>query len=133
MAVVWPPAGVLPIGVDPSWPRALYPFATPEDVSTERPLLALTGLGVQYEDLVFTVRNHDPTNLVVFYVDHAQSGVATNASRDIISVNPGHEADLVFRDILSLFWSLSAAGDPDSGFPTCSVSWTLVGRRRAYP
>lgn len=130
--MAWPPEGPLPPGVDPTWPRVLRPFVAPQNVSTETPLMALTSFGRNYKDLVFTIRNLDPVNKIVVYIDRAQSGVSTNSARDIATVGPLHEGDLVFRDLLSLFWALSAAGDPDGGFPTCSVSWTLVGRRRDY-
>lgn len=129
----WPPAPAgLPTAVDPSWPRLLYPFGTPEAVSTERPLLALAEFGRQYRDMVFTVRNHDAANRIVFYVDHSQSGVVVSPTRDVMGVAPLHEESLPIRDGLQLFYSLSACGDPDGGFPSCMVSWSIVGRRREY-
>lgn len=129
----WPREGPLPAAVDPSWPRALYVFSTPEAVSTERPLLGLTEFGRHYGALKFTVRNHDAANPVRVYVDHSDSGVVVSPTRDIISIAPLHEESLIVPDVMSLLFSLSAAGDPDNGFPSCLVSWSIVGRRRDYP
>lgn len=123
----WPPATLR--NVDGRWPKSVYPFAAPENVSTERPLLTLTGLGLVYEDLNFTLRNLS-VNIVAFYLDRSESGVVANVGRDTIYVAPGGEGKFVVRNEMSLYYGISAAGDPGSGFPTSSISWTIVGKSR---
>lgn len=112
-----------------SLPRVLYPFAAPQPVSTETPLLAYTQLGRDQADLVFTLRNHGAAQ-AAFYVDRSESGVAADADRQTVYVPAGAERRLELRDVLSLNWAMSAAGDPDGGFPSVNVSWQLLGRRR---
>lgn len=111
-------------------PRVIYPFASPTTVSTESPLLALTELGELYADLVFTLRNHHATNTAQFYVEQSESGVVTDEDRKTMTVGPLKERRYEFREILSLWWGLTASGAVDSGYPSVSVSWQLVGRRR---
>lgn len=112
-----------------SLPRVLNAFAAPQAVSTETPLLAYTELGRDYADLVFTLRNHGVVQ-AAFYVDRSESGVAADADRQTVYVPAGAERRLECRDLLSLWWALAAAGDPDGGFPSVNVSWQLLARRR---
>lgn len=125
----WPPASSKTLDI--RWPRSIYPFAAPENVSTERPLLALTQLGLAYEDLTFTIRNHDGIHLVYFYLDKSESGLVANVSREIITVAAGGEGKFEVHNAMSLFYGISAAGDPDSGSPVTSVSWAVAGRPRS--
>lgn len=111
-------------------PRVLTPFAAPQAVSTETPLMALTELGSTYGDLVFVVRNQSAGNQAAFYIDRSESGVVVDADRQTVYVPALSERRLELRDVLSLYWALSAAGDPDGGFPSVNVSWQLLARRR---
>lgn len=110
-------------------PRCLFPFAPPTAVSTPAPLLTLAPLGAEHEDLVFTLRNHGASQCV-FIVDRSESGVAIDADPQTVYVPAGGERRLELRDVLSLYWSLTASGDPDGGYPSVSVSWQLLVRRR---
>lgn len=111
-------------------PRVIVAFSTPTTVSTETPLLALTQLGDVYHDLVFTVRNHHATNTAQFYVEQSESGVVNDEERESATVGPLKERRYEFRNILSLYWGLTASGSADDGYPSVDVSWQLTGRRR---
>jgi hypothetical protein len=117
-------------GLSYAYPRPLYPFAPPQTVSTETPLLTLVELGLKHIDVTVTLRNHDAVNQAAFYVDRSESGAVVDADRQTVYVPPLKERRLEFRDVLSLFWALSAAGDPDTGNPSVQVSWQIVTRRR---
>jgi hypothetical protein len=114
----------------PVRPRLIYPFAAPVSVSTESVLLTLTALGPDYTRLTFTLRNHDLTNRAAFYVDQSESGLASDEERETVYIGPGKERRITFDQVLSLYWGCSAAGDPDTGFPSVQVSWQVVGVRR---
>jgi hypothetical protein len=114
----------------PVRPTIVYPFASPTTVSTETPLLPLTELGAVYERLTFTLRNHDLTHSAAFYVDQSESGVAADEERRAVVIGAGKERQIALDDVLSLYFGISAAGDPDGGFPSVSVSWQVVGVRR---
>lgn len=115
---------------DSHYPRVVVPFADAAAVSTETPLLALTELGSQYADLVFTLRNHSASELAAFYIEQSESGVVTDDERETVYVAALKERTFEFRNILRLYWGISAAGDPDGGFPSVSVSFQVVGRLR---
>jgi hypothetical protein len=121
--------GTIPSYIYQDGPRLLWPFATPELVSTERPLLTLRSLGIHYRRLIFTVRNH-AVNPIALYVDRSDSGVVVDVVRETLIVPAGLEGKLVLDDVQAQFFALSAAGDPDGGFPSSSVSWMVLGVRR---
>jgi len=115
---------------DGNYPRLILDFADAVQVSTESPIMALTEFGSQYRDLAFTLRNHDATNPAAFYLEQSESGVVTDDERDTVYVAPLKERTMEFRDILRLYWGVSAAGDPDNAFPAVNVSFRVVGRIR---
>lgn len=111
-------------------PELLNAFAAPVTRSTEQALLAFTELGITYSELKFTLRNHDGTNGAVFYIDESESGIAPDEEREAVLVGPGMERSITFRNVLTRYFGLSAAGNPDAGFPSVQVSWQIVGFRR---
>lgn len=115
---------------DSHYPRVIVPFTTPVSVSTETPLMSLTELGSEYADLVFTLRNHDATNLVAFYLEQSETGSVNDEEREAVYVAALKERTMEFRDILRLNWGIAAAGNPDGGFPSVLVSFQVVGRLR---
>jgi hypothetical protein len=112
------------------YPRVIRDFATPTAVSTETPLLVLTEYGALYSCLAVTLRNHDASNRAALYIDQSESGTVNDEERETLYVGALRERTIEFRDILRLMWGVSAAGDPDTGFPSVSISWRLVGRCR---
>lgn len=111
-------------------PRLISAFAAAVPVSTETPLRALEALGRFYSDIIVTIRNHDVTNKAALYVDQSESGLVTDADREIIYVDPLKERRVEYRDVLALMWGLSASGDPDTGYPAVTVSFQILGRAR---
>ncbi len=123
----WPAADALPyIGLV----QQLYPFGDPVDVTTEVELCPLVSLGPRFDDLVFTIRNHDGANSLTAYADRSESGVVKNLVRETLVIPPGTEGQFVFHDVLSNFWSISAASE-SGGNPAIGTSWMIHGRRRA--
>lgn len=108
-------------------PHLLFAFAgSPTAVSTETPLLALTQYGDAYKHLSVTLRNHDNTNKAELYVDRSETGTVKEAKRQLYIVPPASEWTEHFNDIRSLFWGISASGDPDASYPSVNVTWQLV-------
>ena len=103
-------------------------FGTPGNVSTETPLLALTAFGTEWAELAFILENLGASP-VVFAVEHAESTLPDMERRELL-VAAGHQGSILIRDHHALKWGLSAYGDPDGGYPTVSVRWKVVGRRR---
>lgn len=112
------------------FPRELYAFAAPQAVSTPTPLLALVELGRDYQDIVVTLRNHTAGSQAAFYVNRSESGAVNDADPQTVIVPALSERRLEFRDVLSLWWGLDASGDPDAAYPSVSVSWQIIARRR---
>lgn len=108
-------------------PRVIVPFAAAVAVSTETPLQALVAWGTSYRDLAFTLRNHDALLNAAFYVDTSESGVVVDSQPTQVIVPPLKEFKLTFRNVLSLYWALSASGDPDAAFASVNVSWQATG------
>lgn len=125
----WPLA-TAPSAIGNKIPRTIFAAGAPEAVSTERPLIPLTLLGLRYEDLVFTIRNRSPDHPIAVYIDRSEGGVKADASRDLQTVPADSERQFPYRDVMTLYWSLSAAGDPDNGNPSCDVTWSITGRLR---
>lgn len=115
-----------PIGA----PRLLVPFATPTTVSTVTPLMALRTFGDRYVGLAICLRNYDAVNKAALYVDRSESGVAVEDDRQVLYVSPLKERVIEFRDIVRLWWGLSASGDPDAAFPSVQVAWQILGTTR---
>lgn len=113
-----------------TFPFVLVPFTTPVAASTETPLLGLTSLGDRYQDLVLTVRNHSGVDRAAMYIEQSESGVVNDDDRETLYINPGKERTFEGRDVMRLFWGLTASGDPDTGFPAVTVSWQLLARLR---
>jgi hypothetical protein len=109
------------------------PFAAPQAVSTETPLFALTQFGDKFSDIVFTLRNHDAVNKAALYIDRSASGIVSAEDRQIVYISPLHERSFELRDVMWLYWGLSASGDPDAAFPSVNVSWQVLARIRAAP
>jgi hypothetical protein len=118
------------LGTSDIVPRVIIPFAAPAAVSTVTPLMALTSLGNIYGDLFFTVRNHDLVLRCAMYVDTSQSGVAADGQPSQVIIQPDTEWTIPFRDVLSLYFALSASGDPEGGFASVNVSFQVAGRNR---
>ena len=105
-------------------------FAAPQAVSTVTPLYALNDLGNAYRDLIFTVRNHDAALNAAMYVDTSASGVVVDGQPSQVIISPSQEWSIIFRDVLSLYFALSASGDPGGGFAGVNVSFQIAGRYR---
>jgi hypothetical protein len=110
-------------------PFALYAFAAPTTVSTETPLLALEEMGVLYADLAFTLRNHGAVP-AAFIIEQSEGGVVNDEEREQVYVAAGKERTFEFRNILRRLWGVTAAGDPDGGFPSVDVSFQVIARTR---
>ena len=117
---------------DRRYPRIIRAFATPVAVDSETPLLALTGLGLLYKDLAFTLRNHDAVNRAAMYIEQSESGSVSDEEREIVYVAALKERTYEFRDVLRLNWGLTASGDLDAAFPSVNVSWQVTGRLRVH-
>lgn len=92
--------------------------------------MALTELGLLYSDIAVTLRNHHATERAALYVEQSESGTVSDEDRETVYVAPLKERTIEFRDVLRLMWGVTASGDPDTGFPTVSVSFQVVGRAR---
>lgn len=108
-------------------PRVIVPFAAAGNVSTVTPLQALVDWGSIYNDLSFTLRNHDAALNAAFYIDTSESGVVVNAVPTQVIVPPLKEYQLIFHNVMALYWALSASGDPDGGYTQVQVSWEAAG------
>jgi hypothetical protein len=124
--VTWPTAGT---GFAPQ-PGIVVPFAAPVAVSTEIPLLAFIEWGPFYSQLIFTLKNEDLVKPAAFYLDRSESGVVPSQQRMTVIVGANKEEEFLFADVRSRYFSLSAAGDPDGGFPSVNVTWQVLGVRR---
>lgn len=111
-------------------PRVITAFAAPVTVSTVTPLQALTDWGAAYADLAITLRNHDGTKQAALYIDTSESGVVVDSTPTQVIVPPLKEYRLIFRDIMSLYWAISASGDPDAGYAAVDISYEVIGLYR---
>lgn len=118
------------LGTNDLTPRVVVAFAAPVSVSTVTPLQALVELGNAYSDLMFTVRNHSVTDRCAMYIDTSMSGVVVDGQPTNIIIEAAEEWTVTYRDVLALYFALSASGDPDAGYSAVDVSFQIAGRRR---
>lgn len=118
------------LGTSDIVPKVIVPFAAPVTVSTVSSLMVLTELGNAFSDLLFTVRNHDVTLSTAMYVYTSEGGVAADGQPSQVIIPPALEWTVPFRDVLSLYFALSASGDPTGGFAAVDVSFQVAGRLR---
>lgn len=116
-------------GASDYYPIELFSYGSPQNVSTETVLLALTELGVRYASLRFILKN-ESANIVHLVVEHSEDGVTEDGERYKVEIAAGLQGSFTVEDVMALHWSLSALGDPDAGFPSSSVRWKVLGRLR---
>ena len=107
--------------------ETIRPFSDPISVDAETELLGLTSLGLTYQDLVFTFRNLSETATLTVFIDRSESGEAKNTEREQLVIAPGREGQSPWRDVLSNFFAVSAAGDGSGPVP---LSWMAHGKTR---
>lgn len=118
-------------------PGILYSFAAAQAVSTETPLLALTEIGVLWSTVWATIRNHHATIPALAVLDRSESGSVNDEMRKLATVPALGEYTFVLDDTpgreLTRMMALSAAGDPDAGYPSITVSWQVRVALRLSP